>query len=79
MSHRVAPTTGAWIETRVNAAGNVESLVAPTTGAWIETNNCYALYSRETVAPTTGAWIETRDGFGGIQAAEGRSHHGSVD
>ncbi len=35
--HRVAPHTGAWIETLVNIKQCLERLVAPHTGAWIET------------------------------------------
>ena len=34
---KVAPRVGAWIETRVFNAANVESYVAPRVGAWIET------------------------------------------
>ena len=34
---KVAPLTGAWIETKNNAAEKMAADVAPLTGAWIET------------------------------------------
>ena len=35
--NKVAPTTGAWIETLYPTKLQPEGNVAPTTGAWIET------------------------------------------
>jgi len=37
LSHRVAPRTGAWIETNSPIYRRVNNQVAPRTGAWIET------------------------------------------
>ena len=57
---KVAPLTGAWIETfQVPQRGQID-FVAPLTGAWIETR--YKLQEKlpEMVAPLTGAWIETK-------------------
>ena len=62
---RVAPHTGAWIET---AQGEADKRalweVAPHTGAWIETFlGCSGLRLAR-VAPHTGAWIETTVDYG---------------
>jgi len=56
---RVAPHTGAWIETP-GVLGRVGILqVAPHTGAWIETHRRQLFGLARYVAPHTGAWIET--------------------
>ncbi len=39
MIYRVAPFTGAWIETYSKGRRSNIELVAPFTGAWIETAN----------------------------------------
>ena len=56
---RVAPHTGAWIETRTRVLGAGIWAVAPHTGAWIETLRFMDMVRPESVAPHTGAWIET--------------------
>ena len=58
---KVAPFTGAWIETNIPLEQLNLNSVAPFTGAWIETRtNKFKTYEVE-VAPFTGAWIETED------------------
>ena len=57
---KVAPFTGAWIET-IPARRRVRlCAVAPFTGAWIETATAARRRACSTVAPFTGAWIETK-------------------
>ena len=58
---RVAPFTGAWIETatRTRTRTRTRIPVAPFTGAWIETQNRRPHERLDDVAPFTGAWIET--------------------
>ena len=56
---RVAPFTGAWIETARCAQNQPPPSVAPFTGAWIETGNVAINRGAVVVAPFTGAWIET--------------------
>ena len=57
--NKVAPLTGAWIETS-NLFDEVEpGQVAPLTGAWIETLGGCWYRKPARVAPLTGAWIET--------------------
>jgi len=60
MRRRVAPRTGAWIETAASAYV-IDALrpVAPRTGAWIETQAGRIPICPGFVAPRTGAWIET--------------------
>ena len=57
---KVAPRTGAWIETRYGSPDSRENHVAPRTGAWIETTSFLGASLAAGVAPRTGAWIETR-------------------
>ncbi len=59
MPYRVAPRTGAWIETIKSYGPVVQMEVAPRTGAWIETRVFTVGYWKTPVAPRTGAWIET--------------------
>src|SRR5690606_17294800 len=56
---KVAPLTGAWIETRSAEGIATGWRVAPLTGAWIETSSTSSAWRMPTVAPLTGAWIET--------------------
>ena len=56
---KVAPYTGAWIETLNGMYITRTAEVAPYTGAWIETKNCSRTRPMRPVAPYTGAWIET--------------------
>ena len=56
---KVAPHTGAWIETNILGAQAKRRHVAPHTGAWIETGSPAIEVKRDSVAPHTGAWIET--------------------
>ena len=56
---KVAPFTGAWIETIYSSLKNDGFKVAPFTGAWIETENIDRDRNHIKVAPFTGAWIET--------------------
>ena len=57
---RVAPCTGAWIETMNSQRRLNPSDVAPCTGAWIETLlSIPDMPDHAQVAPCTGAWIET--------------------
>ena len=56
---RVAPHTGAWIETDWKTHLFYSLYVAPHTGAWIETQSLQLFRHRFPVAPHTGAWIET--------------------
>ena len=56
---RVAPYTGAWIETLEVSLLLIISGVAPYTGAWIETFVRAGETPVNRVAPYTGAWIET--------------------
>ena len=57
---RVAPFTGAWIETSHRLGRPVLGReVAPFTGAWIETSPWPSAVMVDGVAPFTGAWIET--------------------
>ena len=58
-SRKVAPHTGAWIETLNNPTSAECPIVAPHTGAWIETLEQRFNALDEKVAPHTGAWIET--------------------
>ena len=58
---RVAPRTGAWIETFFPFFHARRPAVAPRTGAWIETRDIPSFYPVIYVAPRTGAWIETRE------------------
>ena len=58
-AHRVAPFTGAWIETSGSAIHHLLIYVAPFTGAWIETQPVDPRFTNGKVAPFTGAWIET--------------------
>jgi len=76
---RVAPHTGAWIETFAQQIDYNLPQVAPHTGAWIETVVGYLPVLQTPVAPHTGAWIETRN-FS-IEKPErlGRAPHGRVD
>ena len=59
MLEKVAPLTGAWIETMPIRLGDVNDIVAPLTGAWIETALPRSQRQSPDVAPLTGAWIET--------------------
>ena len=56
---KVAPRTGAWIETDQRLAFFCKEIVAPRTGAWIETVKSSTGRTPVRVAPRTGAWIET--------------------
>ena len=56
---KVAPRTGAWIETRWPLWTAPHAPVAPRTGAWIETPDVCRKAPAWSVAPRTGAWIET--------------------
>ena len=76
---RVAPRTGAWIETVHLTYFARERLVAPRTGAWIETDNCTVTPKCKRVAPRTGAWIETLDCRMPCRKACSRPPHGGVD
>ena len=58
-SARVAPFTGAWIETGETGLSQTPQPVAPFTGAWIETWQPTSQTCNPHVAPFTGAWIET--------------------
>ncbi len=57
---KVAPHTGAWIETGKVVIAQYDDGVAPHTGAWIETHLAGRGRNTRKVAPHTGAWIETR-------------------
>ena len=59
MQLRVAPRTGAWIETLGQDHDKDFDSVAPRTGAWIETKYQNRKLMQLRVAPRTGAWIET--------------------
>ena len=59
VGEKVAPHTGAWIETMPIIALQASIIVAPHTGAWIETKYDVATSVVTAVAPHTGAWIET--------------------
>ena len=59
MTTKVAPITGAWIETKSAPNNAYLRVVAPITGAWIETSLSYGMVKVVCVAPITGAWIET--------------------
>ena len=61
-ARRVAPFTGAWIETASRRAATQRNVVAPFTGAWIETGPLRPVGGGRLVAPFTGAWIETTSG-----------------
>ena len=65
---KVAPFTGAWIETPVALISLPNGFVAPFTGAWIETRPCRWRRHRDRVAPFTGAWIETPRNSGWLLA-----------
>ncbi len=56
---KVAPFTGAWIETMSLHCPSRIQTVAPFTGAWIETKISAGHLDNIAVAPFTGAWIET--------------------
>ena len=58
-AQRVAPFTGAWIETIALGYMDAIANVAPFTGAWIETGDDVLIILPDWVAPFTGAWIET--------------------
>ena len=55
----VAPSAGAWIETRLTRLLLTLSLVAPSVGAWIETFRKSRFLKKLTVAPSAGVWVET--------------------
>ena len=59
LGSRVAPRTGAWIETPSMFQPVKTPVVAPRTGAWIETPEVPRWRDVKDVAPRTGAWIET--------------------
>ena len=52
--HRVAPHTGAWIETIDDMSIYGLTLVAPHTGAWIETDAQAELMARDAGRPPHG-------------------------
>ena len=52
---RVAPFTGAWIETLLLRRTCLALMVAPFTGAWIETDEVRWADEDNQVAPFTGA------------------------
>ena len=56
---RVAPFTGAWVETLQRFSKSTGQKVAPFTGAWVETSKAWWITSIAFVAPFTGAWVET--------------------
>ena len=59
IAYKVAPRTGAWIETAQPLSRLHLQYVAPRTGAWIETFSEADNPALSPVAPRTGAWIET--------------------
>ena len=76
---KVAPHTGAWIETQYEGMFGALAGVAPHTGAWIETKSIRANHCQNPVAPHTGAWIETKStGFDNSNDTC-RTPHGCVD
>ena len=75
---KVAPHTGAWIETSSYCRYDYYAIVAPHTGAWIETSIKTKRLLLSLVAPHTGAWIETATEQLGYGLA-GRTPHGCVD
>jgi len=76
---KVAPFTGAWIETFGGSGTTLIAAVAPFTGAWIETSTQQLVFGLRIVAPFTGAWIETAGGLVDKEKADGRTLHGCVD
>ena len=79
VEQRVAPFTGAWIETADDLRRRGVDLVAPFTGAWIETSSFHLGRLPKRVAPFTGAWIETDRIITGIYETLSRPLHGGVD
>jgi hypothetical protein len=73
MRSKVAPYTGAWIETISDTCLIKKQIVAPYTGAWIETMWMGCPSIDITVAPYTGAWIETLH-LHGCEVSDGMSH-----
>ncbi len=78
-TQRVAPRTGAWIETVDMFIREMKPKVAPRTGAWIETALRGCSLAPAAVAPRTGAWIETTDVVFDNGLVLGRPPHGGVD
>ncbi len=76
---RVAPFTGAWIETVQDNRNPEQPTVAPFTGAWIETVQDNRNPEQPTVAPFTGAWIETLTQETQTILLASRPLHGGVD
>jgi hypothetical protein len=58
-TQKVAPITGAWVETLTRSSTLAVRAVAPITGAWVETTTSSASLLMACVAPLTGAWVET--------------------
>ena len=54
LARRVAPHTGAWIETRYQGQADRISAVAPHTGAWIETKSLCCPWSGSGGRPPHG-------------------------
>jgi len=77
MRCRVAPFTGAWIETQRASLWKNCSGVAPFTGAWIETGPTNQCSQGLVVAPFTGAWIETTEWLAAFDKAV-KSHPSRV-
>ena len=75
----VAPLVGAWIETHLRTAAEVQVCVAPLVGAWIETVFPLLAYHKICVAPLVGAWIETHIVSQPIMSATSRTPRGCVD
>ena len=79
VSQLVAPSAGAWIETRAGQRGKTGAPVAPSAGAWIETRpQSGPTYSRA-VAPSAGAWIETASSLIPFCRGVRRALRGRVD
>ena len=76
---RVAPVTGAWIETIQPSIRSLSDQVAPVTGAWIETSEGVRAGKAADVAPVTGAWIETPTKRREASTSPSRARHGRVD
>ena len=76
---KVAPRTGAWIETSKRHLQALSRKSPPARGRGLKLLNSFLAPEPPHVAPRTGAWIETNIGVKGGADNARRPPHGGVD
>ena len=76
---RVAPFTGAWIETPARPPRAASRSSRPSRARGLKLHEPRVGCEEHRVAPFTGAWIETRSLSSARAPLRGRAHHGRVD